>query len=90
MRQHGPLEALGEVVLLLEEHRALEALGDAAAERHQEVAFLAGEAAVPGVEQAEGADGPALDDQGQIGARGHRELFDVFPERREAAPELLA
>lgn len=43
-RQHRLLESLGEVVLLLVEHRALETLGDRGAERHQQIAFVGGEA----------------------------------------------
>ncbi|CAM5738538.1 hypothetical protein SAFG77S_02993 [Streptomyces afghaniensis] len=68
--QHGLLEALRQVHLLLVEHGPLQALRDAAAEGDEDVALLGGEAAPVAVEQPDGADRPCLDDERQIGGRG--------------------
>ncbi|SCG04146.1 hypothetical protein GA0115255_118782 [Streptomyces sp. Ncost-T6T-2b] len=88
-RQHGLLEALGEVVLLFVEHRALEALGDRRAERHQQIAFVGGEAALVPVEQAERADRAGLGDQRHVGGGGDPEVADVGPQDRVGGGEVL-
>lgn len=87
-RQHGLLEALGEVVLLLVQHGPLQALRDGAAERDQQIAFVAGEAVLVAVEQAERADGAGLGDQWQIGGRGDAEVADVGPQDRVRGGEV--
>ncbi len=88
-RQHGLLQALGEVLLLLVEHGPLQALRDAAAERDQDGALLGGEAAPVAVEQAHGADRAGLGDQREIGGRGDVQVGEVRPEDRVALGELL-
>lgn len=88
-RQHGLLEAGGQVLLLLVEHGPLQALRDAAAEGDQDIALLGGEAAPVAVEQAHGADRPGLGDQRQIGGRGDVQVGDVRPQDGIAVGELL-
>ncbi|CAM5453848.1 hypothetical protein SAVIM40S_01224 [Streptomyces avidinii] len=88
--QHGPLESLGKVVLLFEEHGALEALRDTAAECHQQVPLLGGEIAVPRVEEPERPDGPPLGDQRQVDAAADGQGLDVRPQLRVAPLELPA
>lgn len=87
--QHGALESLGQVVLLLEEDGPLEALRDPAAERHQQVPFLGGELALPCVEQPERSDGPSLGDQWEVDAAADGQRLDVRPQVRVAVLELL-
>ncbi|CAM5252275.1 hypothetical protein SGRIM128S_08990 [Streptomyces griseomycini] len=88
-RQHGLLQAPGEVHLLLVEHRALQALGDAAAQGDQDVALLGGEAAPVAVEQAHAADGAGLDDERQVGRGGDVQPGDALPQLRVVLGELL-
>ncbi len=89
-RQHGLLQSLGQVVLLLQQHGALEALRDAAAERHEQVALLLGEAVLVLVEQSDRADRPGLGDERQIGGRRDLHGRDLRPERGIVGGELLS
>lgn len=88
-RQHGLLEAGGEVHVLLVEHGPHEALRDAAAEGDQDVAVLGREAVPVAVEQAHGADRAGLGDEREIGRRGDVQVGDVRPEDRVPGRELL-
>ncbi len=89
-RQHRLLEPFGQVVFLVEEHGAGQALRDAGAEGDEEGAFFRAEALLVAVEQAECADGAGLGDQRQIGGGGEFEGVDVLPELGVGGGEILA
>ncbi|GAA3074740.1 hypothetical protein GCM10020000_69710 [Streptomyces olivoverticillatus] len=87
-RQHGLLQALGEVVLLVEEHGAGDALGEAGAQGDEEVPLLLGEAARVPVEQAEGTDGAGVGDQGEVGGGADADVPDALPQPGVGGGEL--
>ncbi len=88
-RQHRLLESFGEIVLLLVEHGPLEALGDRAAESHQEVALVTGEARLVAVQEPERADRPGLGDERHVGGGGDAEVTDVRPQQGVRRREVL-
>lgn len=87
-RQHGLLEPFGEIVFLVVEDRALDALRNAAAQRDQDIAILGAEAGAVAVEQAERTDRTGLGDERQIGRRYDAESFEVRPEDRVGLGEV--
>ncbi|GAA3073427.1 hypothetical protein GCM10020254_16580 [Streptomyces goshikiensis] len=79
-RQHRLLEAFRQIVFLLQQHGALKALRDAAAERDEQVPLVLREAVLVLVQQSDRADGAGLGDQRQVGGRRDVHRRDPRPE----------
>lgn len=87
-RQHGRLEAGGELALLVEERRPLEGLGHDGGQAQTQIALIGVEGRAFAVEERQGAEGTRLGDERQIGGRAEFQPLRAGSQHGIAVDEL--